>query len=55
MKNKKEEIEKQIAELKIEQSKLFKVKSASPIEIIDRTSKVNKRIQALEERLKEIK
>jgi hypothetical protein len=48
---KREKIEKQITELRVERTKLIKIKSASPKEIMDRTAKINKRIQELETKL----
>jgi hypothetical protein len=51
---KKEKLEKQLAELTFERQKLIKVKSASPKEIMERMTKINQRIQEVQEKLKSV-
>lgn len=47
-----EKINKRIAELQAQLSKLYKVKSASPLDIIERTRAANTEITRLQSRLR---
>lgn len=51
----KEELQKHLAELKKRRSKLFKEKHASPQDLVKKTEKISKDIEALEAKIAEAK